>query len=616
MSALDSFLNQHQKELGYDKCLKILERKEDRANRMILYGEAGVGKTRISIAVIHSFLEKHKGGPAVFLFLLKYQYFYSWVIELKALFEDIHDLVWDDPTTWQGSVVVKINTQTMQDDGICKIRDFLNNVNNYPFKYKKIFLFVDLNYLLYNNNPNQSLAPVHFLQVRPEPISLLLTPLHILVFHYVKLVLMDEADFPRSKMVNSNNKCPHHRKTIVNIINRLLPRVPVLINNATPLGGLASDIQNMADFFQIQPEQVQSRVVYLKKQDVLGADFPALGVFMVNVTPASSWLVYKPILFLQKMHLFIQKIVKGEANNEDDAMSIFLSQERFFALFFMLYECAATFRADYTGLRKRLLVTVERIHTLAVIKQLFFWIFCLSDEDTIPEEFRDEFFEPCGEQYCFKGFQDEEFSQFCVIEHTGAGTSNASYRYVPKLEETSAEEVASNRDIFCQGRYREFTSLLYLQSMRGARGWSCNPSDGSYIVHVLFHGFDSKFGNNIQAVSRTNRFNSHFAALVVVFCSSNEADLQKNVTRFNEKCDEVSMFFQDEKAKQQLQELSQTVQSDHWKNLSVDGEYIARLKMVLLNPPVFLEQTETRGVTPVKILCNNLPDTAQDIMSD
>lgn len=616
MSVLDSFLNKHQKELGYDKCLEILEREEEKANRMILYGEAGVGKTRISIAVIHSFLEKHKGGPAVFLFLLKYQYFYSWVIELKALFEDIHDLVWDDPTTWRDNVVVEINTQTMQNGGICKIRNFLNNVSNNPLKYKKIFLFVDLNYLLYNNNPNQSLAPVHFLQVRPEPIALLLTSLNLLIFPYVKLVLMDEADFPRSKMVNTNNKCPHHRKTIVNIINTLLPRVPVLINNATPLGGLASDIQNMADFFQIQSEQVQSRVVYLKKQDVLGADFPALGVFMVNVTTASSWLVYKSNMFLQNMHLFIQKIVKGEVNNEDDAMSIFLSPERFFALFFMLYECALTFRKDYKGLRRRLLVTVERIHTLAVIKQLFLWIFCLSDEDTIPEELKDHFFEPCGEQYRFKGYPQEDFSQFCVIEHTGAGTNNASYKYVPKLEETSAEEVASNRGIFCQGQYNEYTPLLYLQSMRGARGWSCNPSDGSYIVHVLFHGFDSKFGNNIQAVSRTNRFNSHFAALVVVFCSSNEADLQKNVTRFNEKCDEVSMFFQDERAKQELEELSQAVRSDHWKNVSVDEEYIARLNMVLLNPPVFLAQTETPGVVPVKFLCNNLPDIESDKMSD
>ena len=135
------------------------------------------------------------------------------------------------------------------------------------------------------------MAPVHFLPVRPEPIALLLTPLNGLIFPYVKLVLMDEADFPRSKMVNTKNQCPHHRKTIVNIINQLLPEVPVLINNATPLGGLASDIQNMADFFRIQTEQVQSRVVYLKKQDVLGAEFPALGVFMVNVTTASSWLV-------------------------------------------------------------------------------------------------------------------------------------------------------------------------------------------------------------------------------------------------------------------------------------------------------------------------------------
>lgn len=543
-------LTRKQREFGFDRCARQLESGN---KRCLLQGECGIGKTLISCIIAK---EKYNKKPV--LLMMENQYIKGWIDTLKVIHngEAMDIVTLEDEHTWDTGSFLVVNTDMMRSPHLNNLYKLVQFYARRRVFQKPFYVFFDLNYFFYNTVDEQSQLKVKSKDSKQEKksVGLGLTRPMMLYWHafyfmarVCGLVITDEMEIMRSS-------ADAFRRTLFkDVLTGSLHSVPVLMNTATPFGGMEDDNQQVADFLGVTSidsmsmkeicKSIQERMVCIKKQDVLDDPFPPLAVYAVNVDQSDKWLTSEETNF-------IHAIVHLECSGIDDD------------LFHISNVCAAVASIkecllQYKKLKTRLLMTVERVLFAVLIRFLAMCLFFENPEEMFENMknifvtqarqdnkrlrqgqakenlFKEYFVKTRNGGVLFKRARKISIDKkFYVETCTDALNRQQSLKVMPAAIAVDDDSMQKQRLALNTGNYDDGVLLCMIQTQqKGSRGWNCVPDDGGYVVHIAPQGISCFHTNLLQMLSRTNRFNSKGVSTFLAFMLFDQKSLERNVGR-------------------------------------------------------------------------------------
>lgn len=497
-------LGENQQKSAYEPIVEKLRQNK----RVLLMGEAGIGKTKISTAVAEDIFPQN-----VTVLFMQEKFVREWENTLEFFYNAKNlEIRFDQKETWPRGLYCVLKTSTFHDNSSKDIRDFFVHFNQ-NVTNRKLYLFIDLNYFLFTNTRGvyKKIGNCHFKDIRPANNNMI----PILQFLSQKIVfcVIDECDIIRSETGKK------YREGLKEIIQMVMENIPILFISATPLGGQQRDAQQICELLKCV--HLSTNLVKCTRLDIKGTDWAPQSTYLVNIYDASKW-------HNAKVGNLVKLIIQHETEQEENTANFILhTKNRIFA-------ALKTIEINLSN-KNGTLITGERVLVLGLLKLATVLIYTKFESlEEIPWYAQQFFKKNDNEKY---EFQTNSFTEpFLSYSHTGDP---------PKLKQTIADfEYTGKKILLNEARkmFNENVIQVYFQGLfAGSRNWSAVPVGRHRIISVLLHGISMHYVELIQAVGRNNRFSSPKEKLCLVLCFvlQNKQNINQNFFNFEKK--EVSV---------------------------------------------------------------------------